>query len=57
VGREILGRLLDVGRRENLSRIHADVLGANLRMQRLCSTLGFALEDESGGVVRAERKL
>jgi len=57
VGRELLSRLIDVGKRENLSRIHADVLGSNLRMQRLCSNLGFTLDDELTEVVRAERKL
>ena len=57
VGRELLGRLIDVGRREKLALLHSDVLGANLRMQRLCSNLGFVLGDESSGVVRAERKL
>ena len=57
VGRELLCRLIDVGRREKLSRIHADVLGSNLRMQRLCSNLGFTLDDELTEVVRAERKL
>jgi len=57
IGRELLGRLIEVGRREKLALLHSDVLGANLRMQRLCSTLGFVLGDESSGVVRAERKL
>jgi acetyltransferase len=57
VGRELLGRLIDVGRGEKLARLHADILGANVRMQRLCSTLGFVLDDESSGVVCAEREL
>ncbi len=57
IGRELLGRLIDVGRQEKLALLHSDVLGANLRMQRLCSNLGFVLGDESSGVVRAERRL
>jgi acetyltransferase len=57
VGRELLGRLIEVGRLEKISRIYADILGANLRMQRLCSRLGFTFDDESGGVIRAERSL
>jgi hypothetical protein len=57
VGRELLGRLIEVGQRGKISRIYADVLGANLRTQRLCSRLGFTFDDESGGVIRAERRL
>jgi acetyltransferase len=57
VGRVLLGRLLEVGQREKISRIYADVLAANLRMQRLCSRLGFTFDGEAGGVVRAERRL
>ncbi len=57
VGRELLGRLIEVGRREKISRIYADILGANLRMQRLCQRLGFTFDEESGGVIRAERRL
>ena len=57
VGLELLGRLIEVGQREELSRIYSDVLAANLRMQRLCSRLGFTFDDEAGGVVRAERTL
>jgi acetyltransferase len=57
VGRELLGRLIEVGQRESLSRIYSDVLAANLRMQRLCSRLGFTFDEEAGGVVRTERTL
>jgi acetyltransferase len=57
VGSEMLARLIEVGRREDLSRLRADILGANLRMQRLCANLGFTLGAESGGVIRAERGL
>jgi acetyltransferase len=57
LGRELLGRLVDVGRRERLSRIYADVLASNLRMQRLCTRFGFTIGAEDGGVVRAELRL
>jgi acetyltransferase len=58
VGRALLTKLIDVGRRERLSFLYADVTTANLRIQRLCATLGFTFEETLGeGVVRAERKL
>jgi acetyltransferase len=58
IGGELLGRLIDVGRAEGLGRIFADVLTANLRMQRLCARLGFTITSEPGeDVVRAERRL
>jgi acetyltransferase len=49
VGREILGRLLDVGRRENLSRIHADVLGANLRCSASAQPSGLPWRTSRAG--------
>ena len=55
VGRELLGRLIEVGAREKIARIYADILAANLRMQRLCARLGFTLGAADGGIVRAER--
>jgi len=55
VGRQLLARLIDVAGREKLGRIYAEVSGNNLRMQRLCSGLGFSIGDEDGGVVIAER--
>jgi acetyltransferase len=58
VGHELLARLIEVGARERLTRIYADVLATNLRMQRLCTGLGFTIDDSGGdGVVRAERRL
>jgi acetyltransferase len=44
VGRLLLGHLVEVGRREGVRSIHADILPNNLRMQRLCANLGFAVE-------------
>ncbi|HSS38958.1 MAG TPA: GNAT family N-acetyltransferase, partial [Polyangia bacterium] len=54
VGRQLLARLLEVAGREGISRVHAEILEPNLRMQRLCSSLGFALGAAAGGVVDAE---
>jgi acetyltransferase len=56
VGGQLLSRLLDVARREGIGRVYADVLEANLRMQRICARLGFEVGPAEDGVVRAERK-
>jgi acetyltransferase len=53
IGGLLLARLLDVGRREGMRRIEADILETNLRMQRLCARLGFAIGAADGGVVHA----
>ena len=55
VGRQLLARLIEVGRSEGIDRIYADVLESNLRMQRLCARLGFVVGPAEDGVVRAER--
>jgi len=47
VGRQLLARLIDVAGREKLGRIYAEVSGNNLRMQRLCSGLGFSIAEIS----------
>ena len=58
VGRVLLSKLIEVGRREGLSLIYADILEQNLGMQRVCSQLGFTFDTPAdGGVLRAERKL
>jgi acetyltransferase len=55
VGRLLLAHLLDVARREGWRRVYADVLGSNLRMQRLCTSLGFRISEVPGDdVVTAE---
>src|SRR5207302_8307447 len=54
-GGQLLARLIEVGRREGITRIYAEILEANLRMQRLCARLGFAIGAADGGVVHAER--
>jgi acetyltransferase len=57
VGRQVLSRLIEVARLEGIQRIYADILEANMRMQRLCARLGFTLEKADGGVVRGAREL
>ena len=58
VGRELLGRLLEGARREGIRRVYADILLANLRMQRLCEQLGFVIDSMAdGGVLGAAIQL
>jgi acetyltransferase len=58
LGRELLSRLMEVGKGEKLARLIADILPDNRSVMRICERLGFSLkhslEDE---VVRAEYKL
>jgi acetyltransferase len=55
IGKELLGRLLTVGKDEKVSRLVADILPDNRDVMRICEKLGFnlkhSLEDE---VVKAE---
>jgi acetyltransferase len=55
LGKELLGRLVTVGRDEKLSALKADILPDNRDVMRICEKLGFSLrhsiEDE---VVKAE---
>ncbi|MDE3168297.1 MAG: GNAT family N-acetyltransferase, partial [Acidobacteriota bacterium] len=55
LGKELLARLLIVGRDEKLVRLIADILPDNREVMRICEKLGFtlkhSLDDE---VVRAE---
>ncbi len=57
VGGQLLSRLIDVAGREGITRIYADVLEANVRMQRLCARLGFQIGAAEDGVVLAERTI
>ncbi|HVV48231.1 MAG TPA: bifunctional acetate--CoA ligase family protein/GNAT family N-acetyltransferase [Polyangia bacterium] len=57
VGGQLLSRLVEVARQEGLARIYADVLEANVHMQRLCARLGFTVGAAEDGVIRAERKI
>jgi acetyltransferase len=55
IGRQLLARLIEVARQEGIARIYAEILEENLRMQRLCTQLGFTIGAGDGGVVHAER--
>lgn len=58
VGRELLGRLVEIARRERFSLVYADILQSNLRMQRLCSHFGFTFGPCDGdSVIRAELRV
>ena len=58
LGSELVRRLIDVGRRENLKRITAETLPDNFAIQKICERLGFHLErDAEEGVVKAEIEL
>jgi acetyltransferase len=58
LGKELLGRLIRVGKDEKLDRLVADILPDNRDVMRVCEKLSFtlrhSLEDE---VVKAEYKL
>ncbi|MDX2150424.1 MAG: bifunctional acetate--CoA ligase family protein/GNAT family N-acetyltransferase, partial [Bryobacteraceae bacterium] len=43
LGREIVGRLIEIAREEKIDRVLADILVDNFRMQRICEQLGFRL--------------
>ena len=58
LGTELLRRLLQIGRDEQLKQINADILPENLAMQRVCEKVGFRLDRRVDlGVVRAEIEL
>ncbi|HIK31753.1 MAG TPA: bifunctional acetate--CoA ligase family protein/GNAT family N-acetyltransferase [Oscillatoriales cyanobacterium M59_W2019_021] len=44
LGTELLKRLLEVGRDENLDRMTADILPENRAMQHVCQKLGFQIQ-------------
>jgi len=44
LGSELLRRLIDVGRREKVKRLWADILADNSKMRRLCESLGFKIQ-------------
>jgi acetyltransferase len=58
LGKELLGRLVQVGTNEKLAKLTADILPDNRDVMRICEKVGFtlkhSLEDE---VVKAEYKL
>lgn len=58
LGTELLRRLVDIGRRENLYSIRAQILPDNLDMQHVCEKLGFTLDPSiHDGIVTARLDL
>jgi acetyltransferase len=58
IGRALLRRLVEVARRERMTRVYADILTANTGMQRLCDELGFTLDPmPDAGVIPAVLEL
>jgi acetyltransferase len=58
IGGAMLRRLVQVARRERITRVYADILVANVGMQRLCDQLGFTLDAmPDGGVIPAVLEL
>ena len=58
LGTELLRRLIDIARREEIERITADILTENRTMQRICERLGFRLAYQADdGAVKAEIRL
>ena len=51
-------RLIEIGRKENVRRITAEILQDNYAMQKICERLGFHMErDAEEGVVKAQIEL
>jgi acetyltransferase len=57
LGRELLARLIQVGREEKLSCLESDITEDNTVMQKMCAKLGFHLSQPENGLVKAEIRL
>jgi acetyltransferase len=58
LGTELLSRLLQVGRDENIDRIFGDILPENVEMQKICEKLGFKMtHDVQESLIRATTDL
>ena len=58
LGTELLRRLIQVGRDEQLQRLTGDILAENLGMQKVCKQLGFHLQYSSEDqLIKAELEL
>jgi acetyltransferase len=57
LGKELLRRLLQIGRAEKLRRITGLILTDNVDMQRICEKLGFKLVRGGSSEIRAEIEL
>ena len=51
LGTELLRRLIDIGKREGVKAIVADILAENGAMQKIAEKLGFKLQRELGETV------
>ncbi len=54
LGRELLRRLIEVGRAEGLRRLYGGILPENRKMEKLCRNLGFDIHKETGEPLVAE---
>ena len=58
LGTELVRRLIQVGRDENIDRIFGDILPENVEMQRICEKLGFKMtHNVKESLIRAETEL
>jgi acetyltransferase len=57
LGAELLGRLLRIGREEQIDRVVGEILPDNMGMKQLCKRLGFRLKCSLTGPVLAELDL
>ncbi len=48
LGKELLCRLIEIGRDEKLTKLCADILPDNIEVMRICEKLGFALKQAPG---------
>jgi acetyltransferase len=55
LGTELLRRLIDIGRKEGVKAIIADILAENTAMQRVAERLGFRVQREIGEPVVSAR--
>jgi acetyltransferase len=53
LGRELLGRLLEVAREEKVQALYADMFADNSAMRHICEELGFGFEP-AGDMLRAQ---
>ena len=58
LGTEMVRRLIEVGKQEDIDKMVAEILGANGGMVRICEELGFTITlDDDGETVQAELEL
>jgi acetyltransferase len=58
LGTELLSRLIQVGRDENISQIFGDILPENIEMQRICEKLNFKMiHNVKESLIRATTEL